>query len=377
MDDDAHWDALIGEVYRSTTDEAAREALPPAIARLTGGLHAAFWEVDPGSGQPTSTLIGTLPAEVDAPYQAHYHRSDPWLNGFDRDRVNVAHRGSDVVSDTVLARSEFYNDFARRFGIFHMIGTCLSLGEGPDAGFGVLSVFRPREREAFTEAEAARFGRLLPHMRQAWQIRRRLAGDGVPAGWESGAAAVLGGLGAAAAVVDGHGRVILVNAAAEGLDRAGGLHLRGAPPDRALCLDGREETRRLRRAIGEAARGGVGMEGLMALGPSGMCRVTVSPLPGPPGQGLARGAGLALLIVAPQAPATDEAALRRAQALFGLTRTEAEVTLALADERSPAEIAAMRGVRLSTIRTQLLHAMDKAEAGDLRALAIRMTRLRG
>jgi len=376
MDDDGNWDALIGEVYRSATDEAAREALPPAIARLVGGVHAAFWEVDPGNGRPTSRLVTNLPAEAEPLYQAHYHRLDPWMNGFDRGRMNAVQHGSEIVPDAALARSEYYNDFGRRFGTFHLIGTCLSLGGGRDPGAGVVSVLRPRAGEGFTAAEAARFGRLLPHMRRAWQIRRQLAGDGAATGWEDGAAAVLEGLRAAAAVVDGHGRVLLANAAAEELDRAGGLHLRGAPPDRVVYLDGREEARRLHRAIGDAARGGAGMEGWMALGPGGSCRVTVSPLPGPPGAGMAGGAGLALLVVTPRAPVTDEAALRRARSLYGLTRTEAEVALALADERSPAEIAAMRRVRLSTIRTQLLHAMGKAGAGDLRALAIRMTRLR-
>ncbi|MBP0493560.1 hypothetical protein [Roseomonas indoligenes] len=376
MSDDAAWEALIADIYLSATDLAARARVPAALARAVGGVSAALWMVDPRTGHPVSELLTNLPQEGATLYHQYYHRLDPWLAQSGRMTWNAVMHGAELIPDAELARSEYYNDFGCRIGTFHVIGSRMTLRADPAAAFGALSVLRPKEQDAFSAGQAARLQRLLPHLQRAWQVAIQLAAPGGPAAslnWDLGVAAMMEGIRTAAVVTDGHGRVRLANSAAERLDGAGGLILRGAPPDRVLRLEREADTHRLLVAIADAARGGPGLECLFSLGVAGPCRITVSPLL----RKVAGGVGWTLVLITPEALTADETTLQRAQRLFGFTRTEAEVALALAAGQSPAEIAEARGVRISTIRSQLVSAQDKAEAGDLRALAIRLTLLRG
>lgn len=55
-------------------------------------------------------------------------------------------------------------------------------------------------------------------------------------------------------------------------------------------------------------------------------------------------------------------------ALFGLTAAEAKVAALLYDGHSPEEIAALREVRPSTVRTLLKRAVEKSGATNIRDL---------
>ncbi|WP_338661889.1 hypothetical protein VQH23_16865 [Pararoseomonas sp. SCSIO 73927] len=375
MDDEAAWDALVGDIYLSATDAEARSRLPGALARMAGGATSSLWRVDPRTGRPVTDLLTNLPREASPLYQAYFHRLDPWMGPASRIETGRVARGAELIADEELARTEYYNDFGRHLDTFHVVGACMTLGNDPSGTVGTVSVLKPRNHGAFSAQDAARLQRLVPHLRRSWQIWQQIFVPGGPVmsfAWDRGVAAVLDGLGTAAVVTDGHGRVRQANAAAERLDTAGALRLHGAAPDRVLRLGSEGETRRLHAAIADAARGGAGMEGLLPLGPAGPCRLTVSPLQAH----LAGGTGWVLVLITPEVMTPDEARLRRAQRLFGFTRKEAEVAIALAAGKSPAEIAEERGVRISTIRTQLVSAQEKAGAGDLRGLAIRVTLLR-
>jgi len=386
MTDDASWDGLVGDLYLSALDAEARARLPSALTGLVRGVTVAMWAADPRTGRPVSEMVTNLPCEAEALYRAHYHRLDPWLGSPALRRIGRVQHGAELVPDAVLARSEFYNDFGRRIGSFHVLGCCAPIGDDPGAPHGTLSVLRPRESGAFGTEEAGRLRRLVPHLRRAWQVGQRLgAAPSVPRG---DAGALLDGLRAAAVVADGHGRARLANAAAERLDAAGALRLRGAAPGAPVALPRAEDTRRLRAAVADAAGGGAGHEWLAGADGPGRLRVTVSPLPravlgaalgAGPGAGpgaVPGGAGWALILVTPEALPRGEETLRRARRLFGFTRTEAEVALALADGMSPGEIAAGRDVMITTVRSQLRRALEKTGTNDLRGLAIRMTLLR-
>ncbi|MCR0984720.1 helix-turn-helix transcriptional regulator [Roseomonas populi] len=374
MDDETHWDGLLGRIYLSPLDREARDSLPSALAKLVGGVQAAFWTLDPRTGMPDSPMVTNLPSETEPLYRSYYHRIDPWRTAINALQLDTVQLGTELIADAALRRTEYYADFGRRIETFHLIGACVAIGRDPSSPVGRVSIIRPQGMEGFAAGESARLRRLLPHLRRAWQTGQQLArgGDTAAPAWTAGISAMLQALQAAAIATDGHGRVLVTNAESERLDAVGALRLRGAVPQRLLTLPEERATGTLRAAIGNAARGGAGMEAVLELGPAGQCRVTVSPL-----SRLVAGPGLALVVVTPEAVSTSEKTLRRAQQLFGFTRTEAEVALALAAGSSPKEIAEMRGVQISTVRSQLLRALDKAEAGDLRGLAIRLTLLRG
>lgn len=374
--DDKEWDDLVADLYLSATDPAAAARLPVALARLAGAGSASLWSVDPRTGGVADRMLTDAPAEMASLYAGHYHKLDPWLARSHLMEWNTVVHGAGLIGDADLARGAFYNEFGARFGLFHVMGALLPLGPDPARPFGAVVVQRPRKPGAFGGEEAGRFARLLPHVRRALQLRAQVAGSAAAA-QASALDGVLQALGVAAVVLDGHGRVLCSNAAAERLDAAGtGLALRGGGADRAMEAPAPGQTRRLHAAIADAARGGPG-EALRLHSPSGDALLAVvSPLPrgsadpaGPPW-------GRVLLVLRPLGRAGGEALERLGIRLFGLTPAEAGAAAALCAGMSPKEIAEARGVRVSTVRTLLQRAQDKVGVCNLRDLVATFAALR-
>jgi DNA-binding NarL/FixJ family response regulator len=63
--------------------------------------------------------------------------------------------------------------------------------------------------------------------------------------------------------------------------------------------------------------------------------------------------------------------------LFGLTRAEAEVARALSGGATKRAVAAARGLREATVRTQVRAVLDKTGAANLRDLERLLAGLRG
>jgi DNA-binding CsgD family transcriptional regulator len=359
------WDDVVGDLYSAAADPAAASRLAGQIARLVGGAAAALWTLD-ARGAITDRMLTTLPAEAADRYAAHYHAHDPWLAKIWQTPPDAVIRGSSLIDDASLARSQYYNEFGKQLDTFHLVGAMLPLGPASGQTVGMLSVLRPRDASGFDGDEVARLAQLLPHVRRALQLRAQVA-DVASAVAAASAHAVLEAFGTAAAVMDGHGRVLLANAMADRLDaRGAGLTLRGGA-DRTICVTAPAETRRLHAAIADAARGGPGGALLLHL-TTGPVLATVSPLSPSLGDQMGQARWRALLLLRPLQEENSDGRPPRQMALFGLTPAEMEVTAALCAGLTPREIAQARQVRVSTVRTLLQRAQEKLDAGNLRDL---------
>lgn len=186
---------------------------------------------------------------------------------------------------------------------------------------------------------------------------------------------VMKALGTATAVLDGYGRVLHANAGAERLDRARvGLRLR-REIDHGVAAAHPSETRRLREAVADAARGGSGDALRLALYPSGALLAVVAPLPRSLAVLAGLPYGLVLLTMRPLGWGGNDDMCRLGMRILGFTAAEAEVAAALATGMSPGEITEARNTRISTIRTLLVRALDKAGARNLRDLVGVLTAL--
>ena len=371
------WDALVGDLYLSATDERAAARLPAALARFVGGAYVALWRSEPLSGSVADRMLTDMPADAGALYAAHYYKLDPWRAPILRAPPNTVVHGAQLIEDAALARSAYHNEFGARFDTFHMISTVLPLSPDPTQPIGAFSVFRSRASGAFGGEQANRFARLLPHVRRALQLRAQVANVGA-ATRAAVLDAMLEGLGVAAAVLDGHGRVLHANAAAERLDAARtGLALRGGAPGRTIAAATADETRRLHAAVAAAAQGGAGGALRLRLRSGAALFAVVSPLPSILATPERAGQGWALLVLRPLDHPPADALQRLGIELFGFTPAEAEAAAALCGGLSPSGIAAARQVRVSTVRTLLQRAQDKADAKCLRGLVATLAALRG
>lgn len=370
----------VGAMYDAAAEEAPWSDVSDRLSRLLGARTAALWTGNPaGAGRAEALALSNIPDGAVAAYAERFHALDPWFNAMvsrlgrgGRPEVVFSH---ELVPPAEYGRGEFYLDYARAFGIYHALGAVLPFGDGAD--IATLALHRPEGAEPFGEAERRVFEASLPHLRGALRLRRRLGASAAGAG-------ALDASPVAAFVADAASRVLYANAAAERLAAAedGVRFARAGPRPGApvhLAATGAHARAALTALVRAAALRGAPATGLRLARAAGSASpplaALVAPLPArlvPPGRadraGLWTGgvARLALVLVRdPCAPAPPPALLA---GWFGLTPAEAATAHAMAGGVTAEAVAALRGVGLDTVRTQLRSVLGKTGAVNLRDL---------
>ena len=373
----------VGAIYEAATNSGSWVDVGQRICRLLDAQRATLRL---GRSQAEARNVLMRPDESDVFYMARFHALNPHIARAQRDfseaRVQHLRRaqvGTDIVPDAIFLRSEYYADFARHYERRHMLGGMVGVGEAMPVG-----VFRAEGTRPFGDAERRLLQALLPHLQNALELRARLAHDEQSA-WLTRAA--LDALPFGVALVDAGLKIGFVNEAAgrylAGSD-AGLFSIRSGPHvGSGLYLGAlsREEAATLRRLAGSATSGG----------PGGSMQVrsrdgsTVAVLVGAVPRGLMRDLAAAI----PAAPVADALAMvilrpvdRRAAPppemlceLYGLTRAEAAVAVALVGGATAEEVARQRGVSLMTVRVQIRSILGKSGCENLRELEHQMATL--
>lgn len=358
--------AVLGDFSEAALDPAFWIPAIEGLLRLHGGTSGSLMTLDQQGGAPDPLAMLGFSDKAFELYAEHYHQVDLWA---DLGRQNPQLRGvlgQSLVPDEVFERSEVWNDFSRHHvGAFHLLGAVFELGGERTA---ILGLHRQRDAEPFDEEDRRQIDRVLPHLRRALQLRARLADE--RARLSLGAAA-LEALRLGIVVTDREGVVLLANPAAEALAQAGGALSLGAQ-GRPLAAAHPPETRRLLALVGETAAGGPGGALLLSRPSGSAVAASVAPLPRRLRDGIPLGAALLVLRDLGGAPPDLAATLA---GLFGLTPAEAGLARALLAGRRPEEVAEARGVKLTTVRSQLSQVLHKTGArrqGELTALLERV-----
>lgn len=337
-----------------------------SLCRLVGAQRAALRLVD-------GTLTNLLAPgdEADAAYLAYYHRVDPYRRHAASAAAplpppNTARLGGLIVPAAEFRRTEYFNDYAARYGQHHTLGgriglpTPLPIGLHRDAAAG-----------AFSDVERRLLEQILPHLQRALQLRARLVPE---ARMSSIGTAALHALAACVVVVDGSMQVLHVNAAGASLTSPGrsGLTVgRAAVGGMQLSARHRADNDALRRLVASAASGGAG--GAMrirarseAMPEEATLAVLVSPIQAHLVGVEAGLAGGLAMIVARELARPRAVPERRLTDLYGLTSAEAAVAAALAGGTRAEDVAQDRRVSLDTVRTQVRTVLRKTNAANLR-----------
>ncbi len=352
-------DALLSAIY--TAADTGRD-WAAALQRASAALRATQCSLQlldaVAPGPPRMLAAPGVTAEEAALYVEHYHKVDPFAGlgrALTNDRVITGDHAIDVET---YRRSEYWNDFAARHGQgFHMMGARISLDDGR---FALIGMLRPEGCGQFDAAETGLLGRLVPHLRQAIDLRLRL--DAAVTG-SADAALLAGALGAAAVLrPDGHLHLappaFTAAAARLGLSLAGG---RVTLPDPRAAA-------RLTALLQRLAEGGAG--GALDITPADTTERSFLELRRLPGE-----APLLLLTLRLPRPAAERRAMMREA--FALSPAEADVALAMLEGASAEQIAERRGTALSTVRTQWGQVLLKAQVANTRELALLAGRMLG
>lgn len=350
------------EEYLGLEAAALRAAINPtawsdviaALGRMFPGTRLQFWGTD--SLRPTDDAQINLGYDQhfgDA-YLHHFQHINPWWAGWARTPVGKTIRTSDACSDAEMRRSEFYNDWVRPQEDIIGGGGQVLLRD-PTRSFylagNIPQRFRDRTETPFVETVA----RLAPLLRHALEVNRTILGLQIRilvagSGGENQETALL--------LVDHKHRVLHANATGVAWMLAGKL-LRYAPTGTLAFPDADAQAAfqaslaaKARRVLRYTARtdGQTYSVQQIPVQPEDLTRLAASPLVFPIGP-------MALLLIERQSSGSGRTTglARR----LGLTRTEAEIALMLAEGLSLAEIAEARQTSIHTVRNQVKAALAK------------------
>jgi DNA-binding CsgD family transcriptional regulator len=334
---------LIGALYGTAVETGDWR---PALERCCKLLNSceASWSIFIGRSQ-VHTLESTgriLTQEAFRRYAEYYGRVDPKLHIFARQQPGYLFNDACHFDEQFVAHDVFYQEYSRSLGTRHTLDMLVRR----EAGRGLyVAAMRPKQAGPYDARSEILFRQASGHFARALAIKEKMdclrhAGD------------TLDRLDFGVIIVDSFYRVRLLNRPAEErLAKEGELRMSGG----ILFARSSDGNRRLKALIDAALQGRVESGVLEITDADATLTIRVCPLPAASRIATQRGPTALILIGGGKrrASRTDLAAL------YDLTEAESRVALAIAEGRTLAAIAALHGVKYSTVRSQLLSVMEK------------------
>ncbi len=347
-------DEVIATIYAAAAEPDALSRIAYALRGYLDVDSTGLWFVERGGiGEIVQTADIT---ESVPPYLEYYRTLDPWTAS--RKAPNRVYLGSDSVDEAELLRSEFYNDFARHFGMVRPMGLVMPLESG---NLATIALNRSETRRFLGEDERAVLQDLAIHLRAALSLRGRFRAEREAV---SARDAALDALRFAVLICDGEARVRGMNTAAGELAEAGllGLGSRGG----GLTVGTPAEGRSLQALVRAALQGRPGAMRVRAPDGTGLSLLVT------PTRHEERAHALVCVTRDDAPPGLDSATLVR---LFGVSPAQAELCLLLLAGRTFEEAASERGIATSTARSYFTLILARTGARNLRDLLRLLTAL--
>ena len=349
---------LVDQLYEAAAGGGWQSFLGSLAGALQGVIPALYVH-DAATRQPTLATAVDLDPTWAAAYDDYYIDRDLRRRKIWTLPAREVFVGSSLVPDEELLRSEFYNDFLRPQGYFHLLGAVPMKQE--DA-FAVLRVIRPRSAPAFGSDERELLRRLVPHLKRGLLLTRQLARAEAR---RNEAVEALDWFPTGVILLDRQGRLVGANRSAEDL-LAAGDGLRTDRDGLRAALAG--ETLALRRLIAAAteptAPGAPDGDGTLTITRPSTRRplnVLVAPLRTsivPEANARAR-----VVVFVTDPDQILPAPVERLQHYLGLTQAEAALVMWLVQGRRVEDAADELGISVHTARTQLKRALAKTATG--------------
>ena len=350
---------LIDLIYQAALDPGKWSVFLEHFAEVVDGHAANLSYVEAGTPAPQIAATARWPPEAILEYNAYYGARDPWGIAGRREGLfwpGYVGFGEEVVLGSDLKKTEFYNDYGRRVGLTGGLSGCLRQ-DGP--AISVISVSN-RPGRALRNDAIKLTGILVPHLQRALEVHRRVAGAEIAM---LAFTDVLARLSQGVILLSANGTVQFVNRAGEDiLNSKDGLELESGEL-RTATVSG---TARLASALRNAARISAGElihgdTALLSERPSGKrpLLVLAASLPKHHAMlGIEAAAVVVFVTDQEHPPKTEKATL---QAMFGLTRAEAQLVLVLLEGASVQQAAERLELATDTVRKRLKVIFQKTD----------------
>jgi DNA-binding CsgD family transcriptional regulator/PAS domain-containing protein len=250
-DFDQAYDTLIGLIYEGALEQKPWQSALPLLREMFDaqvvslvlrppaegdrGVILNSLRPDPGITEDQSESGDPSDWELTA-YREQFFSLDPFIN-LPPDQVISL---EDLLPDTELVVSEYYQQYLQPINLFRILGVDT---QEPGGMLARLRISRRREEPRFDDQDRQRLARITPHLCRAIQIFATLSRTTSERDIYAGA---VDQLAVATIILDEQGRVLNTNAAARAvLEETGGLTLHG----KHLHVEGRDINRELQAAV--------------------------------------------------------------------------------------------------------------------------------
>lgn len=351
---------LVDHIYGAATDASRWPVFLASLGQHLEAHIAALFVQDITNPAAAFSFCHGMAPEWQLAYRDYYVARNVWMRpGWHLRPVRTT---EELYPTDQLRKSEYYADFLCAIDVRHGVGGTVSRDGSLTANLMVM-----RKRREFGEHGRGVVSMLIPHLRRALRIYRRMAVAGLE---ERAMLAVLDRLRTGVLLVDRHARPVFVNAEARRIAAArDGLSIGRDGVAGARASD----TRMLRGLVARAAvRGGGG--GSLVLGrPSGLRALGVEVVPLVFSDDERTSSHVVGLFVADpeREHEPDERLLTR---LYGLTPAESGLAARLAAGDSLQEAAGRRQIAHETARTHLKRILRKTGARRQAELVLQLQR---
>ncbi len=328
----AAFSKTVASIYDGVSDDALIPAALKAVAEYVGASGAGCLVVNKLTGRVSSRVSWGSHTGSAVDYLTHYSKIDRFRMIQEKAPCGSFVRLSECLPDSVLRHDEWYNDFVLRGGYSDLFGG--KLGESAShilifclhRALGDAPAF-PRDMEAFQ--------RLMPALYGAARLRLRL----IDAGLDQVAAGMM--------FVDSEGQVIETNHQAERIVRLGD----GLTIQKGLIRARRSfETAKLNCLIAKAVTDKGPSDGFLLIDRDGELPAYVVKIA--PADRLV-GYDLPTAVLLISAPDENHVGEHELSQLYGLSRSECRLAIALEHGKRMTALTDEFGVKITTLRTQL------------------------
>ena len=346
---------LIGRIYDAASDPKLWPIFLEDFADIVGGTTTSVIVNDVKNRMGNLAVAVRMDPHWQHKYDEHYVGVDCWgANGMHLTTGDVV-TGQMLCPDSLLQKSEFFNDFLRPMGAMHEFCGVIRKDQSV---FTVISSLRPRRSGPFGEDEIRLLKTLMPHLQRAVQLHQRIATLESQAQWASD---TFDRLAMGLIILGAGGKILIINQqAANIIKQNDGLKIASD----SLSTERHAETKRLQQLIHGAAASASGKSlnsgGAMTISRPSVRRafeILVVPLRLTTSWKGPDRASAAVFITDPETqPEAQQAVLSR---LYDLTPAEARLAAAMMQGTSLEQIASEFGLARNTVRSQLQKIFQK------------------
>ena len=240
--------ALVNSIYDAALDHKLWPSILESICALINARSACLLIHEPNSMKVEFMTATALDEQLLQDYEDYYYQLEPWHKPLLEGAGKIL-TTQEMYPESVLAKSEYYNDWGKAIGIFHGIGGFIDANDDRIVKIGF---HRPKGLSRFGKEEKASLLLLAQHINRSLDINQKTTG--IQSSYQS-ILELIEKLDTGVILIDENKRPVFLNKKAEDLfNQKHGLRIK----NNKITTHSHKETQALDKLIHESVLTGLG-----------------------------------------------------------------------------------------------------------------------